>query len=283
MDASPDNGPSTSSTPRPEPIGVDTVLAVVDDTDYGGKILEGSPSALKSDSQIQLEYKAKLVSYISIVISVIVGGAGIAVGLQGGALAVVGLAGETLLDGVSSLMVIWRYKKGKSRRFKDAEEAQRRIEERDSERERRFTLVIGIGFVAFAVVLCSASLAHLFHQWASDDAEEASATDSLYVAWPAFVIFIVLAVIKFDLATKLQSKTLRQDAICTAFGAVLALITGIASTCEKIMVDEKPGDESAFTVVDPMASILISLLVGGEGMRAISHNAACCQEQKLLG
>jgi len=296
MDECPDNGPSNAfattdvqldlgsghSGPKPEPIGVGAVLAEIEEEKNLHRKLEGSPGSIKTHDQNELEKKAKLVSYVSIVISIIVGGAGIAVGLQGGALAVVGLAGETLLDGVSSVMVIWRYKKGKSRQYKDAEEAQRRIEERDNERERRFTLVIGIGFLVFAILLLTSALVHLLHQWASEEAEETSATDSLFVAWPALFIFMVLAHMKFRLADQLQSKTLRQDAICTLFGAVLALITGIASTVEKVMVGENEDDTSAFGVVDPIASIIIAVLVGGEGLRAIYHNAACFQDHRQL-
>jgi divalent metal cation (Fe/Co/Zn/Cd) transporter len=269
--------------PKPEPIGVETVLAEVEDTeDVLHQKFEGNPASLKSPEQLALESSAKLVSWISIIISLIVGGAGIGVGLQGGALAVVGLAGETLLDAVSSTMVLWRYKKGKAREFKDAEEAQRRMEDRDNERERRFTLIIGVAFVVFATLLLISSLVHLTHQWTSEEAEETSATDSLFVAWPAFFIFIVLAVWKFRLAEQLQSKTLRQDAICTVFGAVLALITGIASTCEKLLVTEGDDDKDAFGIVDPLASILIAVLVGGEGMRAIYHNAEYFQDHHQL-
>lgn len=220
----------------------------------------------------EAEARAKIVSVISIIVSIIVGIFGIIVGLGGGALAVIGLAGETLLDAISSGMVLWRYKKAKVRQDENEEAALQRLETRAVERERRFTLYIGIMFIAFAVVLLLTSLVHLNHQWTKEEAEERAANYTFAVSWPALVVFTVLAVVKFRLAEQLQSKTLRQDAICTVFGGVLALITGIASTCENLLSNEDD-DNDAFGIVDPLASVVISLLILGEGIRTVYHNS----------
>lgn len=157
----------------------------------------------------------------------------------------------------------------------------RRLHARALERERQFTLAIGIGFIAFAVMLLIASVWHLLHQWASEEEEERAVSNSLFVAWPSFFIFSYLAHVKFQLAAALESKTFKQDAICTIFGAMLAFITGLASTAERALASI--GDsKDAFGVVDPLASCLIGLLICGEGMRTVFHNSLLFQDFREL-
>jgi len=273
----------------------------------------GSPSVqldFDSDGKIHISHKAteptdedairraKLVSALSIAISIVVGVSGIGIGIGGGALAIVGLAGETLLDAVSSVMVIWRYKKPKLRPNETEEQARVRLHARAVDRERRFTLIIGIGFVLFAVLLLPISVshlnhrwkresieekdadysfvvsipAHLNHRWKRESIEEKAADYSFVVSIPACVSFISLAFVKFKLAIELESKTMRQDAICTIFGAALALITGMASLLEHALAS-KGDDKDAFGIVDPIVSMIIATLILGEGLRTVYHNS----------
>lgn len=237
----------------------------------------GTTPGDKASDLKQEVYLAQVVSVASIIVSLIVGVSGILVGIAGGALAVIGLAGETLLDAVSSLMVLWRFKKGKRRHYESEEDALRRIEARNLERERKFTLVIGICFVVFAVMLLPLAMYHFHHQWVSEAEEEKAASNSFFVSWPAFIIFAAFAQVKFNLAKKLDSKTLRQDAICTVFGAVLALISGLASSAENLLAGESE-DAAAFEYVDPIASALIAVLILCEGSRTVFENALYFQQ-----
>lgn len=61
---------------------------------------------------------------------------------------------EAVLDGLSSLLVLWRFKLGKRRDFADAAAAAAAKEARDARRERQSAVGIGGTFVAAAVMLC---------------------------------------------------------------------------------------------------------------------------------
>eukprot|EP00927_Polykrikos_kofoidii_P077428 TRINITY_DN74365_c0_g1_i1.p1 TRINITY_DN74365_c0_g1~~TRINITY_DN74365_c0_g1_i1.p1 ORF type:complete len:307 (-),score=59.17 TRINITY_DN74365_c0_g1_i1:88-1008(-) len=233
------------------------------------------PSPEPDLEEKQLIQRAKEISYFSIVVSALIGFTGLAIGLRDGALAILGLGGETLLDGVSSAMVLWRFKRPKTREFQDEEEARARKESRDALREQKSAIGIGIGFVLFGVFLFVTSVYQIVfkHVLAPDtiESEREGANLSTLVALPSFFLLVGLGGLKWRLGRMLDSLVLRQDAICSAFGALLSLITGLAGYIEEAL-DHAGQDSAAFGVIDPTASALISLLIFGEGVRTIRHN-----------
>ncbi|CAJ1439802.1 unnamed protein product [Effrenium voratum] len=60
---------------------------------------------------------------------------------------------EATLDGISSALVMWRFKTGKKRNFTDAEAAALAKEARDARRERNSSVGIGATFVASSCML----------------------------------------------------------------------------------------------------------------------------------
>lgn len=234
-----------------------------------------SPTAESSEEEQVLIWRAKAVSWTSIALSVVIGVAGLAVGLEDGALAIAGLGGETLLDAISSIMVLWRFKKGKARTFQDEQEAEERKAARDALRERHSALGIGGGFVAFAALLLALAATHVhllfFLDAAVEEKELKGVNMTLFIAWPSFVLFVVLALLKWRLARQLDSLVLRQDALCTAFGAFLAVVTAIAATIEEVL-DEKAEGNLAFGLIDPLVSGFIAVLMMAEGVRTLRHN-----------
>jgi len=223
------------------------------------------------------QLKAKVVSVICIIISLVVGVRMIMAGISGGALAVFGFAGEALLDVMVSVLVIWRHRKVDLSESSDAEEALLELRKHDLDREHRFTLLIGASFFAFAVVLFMAGLVHLLHEWADADKEHQASRDAMIVAWPAFVVYVVLFFFKVRLANTLDSRTLRQAAVCTMFDAIIALLIGLASSLELFLATEEDDDMDAYTVIDPITTFVIAAFICGQGLLMVSSNAVAYQ------
>merc|ERR1719316_1647986 len=113
-----------------------------------------------------------------------------------------------MLDGVSPILVYWRFKTPKTRQFNDAAEALKHKLERDARRERNSSLLIGITFVFLACILCASALYKL-RRWDAvkhlEQEKESSAIGNL-IAWPSMFIFAGLAIGKLTLSRKLHSR-----------------------------------------------------------------------------
>lgn len=267
------NGDFAAGTAAPWP----EVIGAAEQAHDGGK--QEQPPA--PDDDMRHIQQAKMVSWMSLVVSLLVGVVGLSTGLRDGALAILGLGGETLLDAVSSAMVLWRFKTAKPRHFQDAEEAARRKARRDELRERRSSLGIGWAFVCFAIFLLLLAAQHVVvagTEKPEDVAlEEEGANIAAILSWPCIVLFGAMAWFKHHLAAQLQSEVLKQDAVCSAFGAVLALITGVAGVLEEIFT-RSGSDSLAFGLVDPVASSCIAILILREGVHTIRNNLADAEE-----
>lgn len=230
---------------------------------------------LSEEEEASYTHQAKLVSQVSILISLLVGFIGVSTFLRDKDLSMLGLGGESLLDAISSALVLWRFKTPKGRTFEDAVAAAEFKALRNARRERRSALGIGVAFIALAVLLFTLSAKHM---WEAGEAtpdellyEEDGMGTGLMVAVPSIGVFALLAWYKDFLSEELNSEVLKQDAKCTAFGAVLALITAASALLEELF-SHSDMDSVAFGLVDPLAAGCIAALIFRDGAHTIREN-----------
>lgn len=237
------------------------------------------PTVMSSETQRAAEEdeaahvaSARLVSQVSLVVSIVLAFLGFAIGFSENVLSVVGFGMEACLDGISSALVLWRFKQGKQREFVDSEAATQAKEARDARRERNSAVGIGATFVASAVLLMlSAAWKVLGWDPSTPEHKEEEHMGAVYtglLAWPSSAIFFGLAVWKFRLGRALSSQVLRKDALCSALGSFLALICAVAAAVEQL-AESSP---EAVAGVDATAGATIALILGVEGLRTLKHN-----------
>lgn len=233
------------------------------------KVRQPEEAALESERQVG---KARRVSIASLVASLVACLLGFSIGYAEEVLSLIGFGMESLLDGISSGLVLWRFKRGKKREHADAEAAAEHKVRRDARRERNSSIGIGATFVfsAFLLLLVAVIKVKRFDPTAQEHIEEekAGAFYGTLLSWPAAFVFGGLALAKFALARELESQVLEKDALCSVLGAILALICGTASLIELASTGNPHGME----MVDVAASAVIALLLGGEGVRTLCHN-----------
>lgn len=216
--------------------------------------------------------RARKVSIASLVASVVAACLGLGIGVSEEVLSLVGFGVESLLDGISSALVLWRFKRGKKRQHADMDAAMRHKMQRDARRERNSAIGIGATFVASACILLTSSVIKWLAYDPDDPTHKQEENSGAYygtlLSWPSAFVFGGLAAVKFRLARELQSQVLKKDAFCSVLGAILALIVAIASLIELAASDNPKGME----LVDVFAGLMIALLLGIEGVRTLWHN-----------
>lgn len=217
---------------------------------------------------------ARRVSIGSLVASIVVALLGLAIGISKEVLSLVGFGLECLLDGISSALVLWRFKRPKQRQHVDASAAEQHSMERDARRERNSSMGIGASFVCSAVMLLLFAVLKLvaFDPYTAEhiEQEHLGAYYSGWLSWPSCIVFGGLAIAKFRLARVLQSQVLMKDALCSLLGAILAFICAVASFIEQA---GRNWDQPAnMEMVDIGASVLIALILAVEGARTLHHN-----------
>jgi len=238
-----------------------------------GRAQEGGDAAAQASatSDDRQRAAARKVSFVSLAASLLAALVGFAVGISDAELALVGFGTESLLDALSSALVLWRFKKPKARLHKDEEAAARFQEARDLRRERNSSVGIGATFVASsAMLLCFATVKLV--AWDPHDPthiveEEKGADWSLLISVPSAIGFGGLAYWKFKLARALDSQVLRKDALCSVLGSVLAGICVFAGLMEHVS-----GDPEQMVIVDAVASGVIAMILLVEGSRTLWHN-----------
>jgi len=242
-------------------------------------VLNGDETQRAAEDEAAHESSARFVSYVSLVVSLVLAFLGFAIGFSENVLSVVGFGMEACLDGISSALVLWRFKKGKRREFADSEAAAQAKEARDARRERNSAVGIGATFVASAVLLMLSAAWKVLGWDASTPEhvteEHVGAVYTGLLAWPSSVIFCGLAVWKFRLGRTLGSQVLRKDALCSALGAFLALICAIAAAVEQL-AESSP---QAVAGVDATAGATIALILLVEGLRTLKHNLSSWQTE----
>jgi len=228
-----------------------------------------SPSSPEEEMWI---LSARKVSIISILVSVVLAFLGFSIGFSENVLSVIGFGMEAALDGISSALVLWRFKVGKKREFRDADAAAAAKEARDARRERNSSIGIGATFCVLAFFLMLSSVWKFlgFDPTTPEHLQEehAGAIYTTFLCWPSCAIFMYLAVWKYRLSKQLGSQVLRKDALCSVLGAFLALICAIAALLEQVV----EGNPKAVSGVDATAGLGIALMLCFEGLRTLKHN-----------
>jgi len=205
----------------------------------------------------------------SLIASLLVATLAIALGVSEGALSLVGFGGELLLDGISSVFVLWRFKHPKKRQpAETCMELSKRLA-RDARRERNGSLGIGVTFILLACFLFMSAVWKFFWWDENDQREERTAAIySSVLVWSSATFFGGLAVMKFRLAEALQSQVLQKDALCSGLGAFLGVIVGLTD----VVALGAQNDPESLAVVDPIAGIIIAVILFAEGCRTLWHN-----------
>lgn len=76
-----------------------------------------------------------------------------------------------------------------------------------------------------------------------------------------------LGYIKYEFSLQLQSSTLYKDAICSLIGSVMCVIVIFAAFFEYLEVPDA-------WMMDPLAALLIALILLGEGVKTLRENSA---------
>mmetsp|Transcript_113497 Transcript_113497/g.260411 ORF Transcript_113497/g.260411 Transcript_113497/m.260411 type:complete len:206 (-) Transcript_113497:2-619(-) len=188
--------------------------------------------------------------------------------------ALVGLAVEIWLDGMSSALVLWRYKKGK-RRDGTATELQRFKAERNLRRERNASWAMGVVFVFSAIILAIKACVKLLTfrasgsrlktcerhtaSWTERRREHGGASVGALISWPCFFVFGGLACVKLALSKQLDSDTLKADALCSLLASLLAFVVGVS---------ESLATRNGW-VADPVAALLVAGILLVEGAKQL--------------
>mmetsp|Transcript_40645 Transcript_40645/g.88521 ORF Transcript_40645/g.88521 Transcript_40645/m.88521 type:complete len:345 (+) Transcript_40645:1291-2325(+) len=221
----------------------------------------GSSELPIPDEEAAKVYKVKVVSWLSLVLCSILGGIAFVVGVMDDQVALVGLAVEIWLDGMSSALVLWRYKKGK-RRDGTATELQRFKAERNLRRERNASWAMGVVFVFSAIILAIKACVKLLTFRASGSrlkTEHGGASVGALISWPCFFVFGGLACVKLALSKQLDSDTLKADALCSLLASLLAFVVGVS---------ESLATRNGW-VADPVAALLVAGILLVEGAKQL--------------
>mmetsp|Transcript_6355 Transcript_6355/g.10758 ORF Transcript_6355/g.10758 Transcript_6355/m.10758 type:complete len:367 (+) Transcript_6355:64-1164(+) len=248
---------------------------------------DACPGAASKEAAVEQDQidRARCVSKFSVAASVIVALLGLSLGFAEQALTLVGFGGESLLDAVSSALVLWRFKRPKKRSYLDADAEMQGKLDRDERRERNSSMGIAFLFVLYSVMLLTSSACKWWF-WDPETAEHsqeerAAALYGSLLAWPCAVIFGSLAVVKWKLARTLDSKVLEKDALCSLLGAVLAFICAIAALVEEALEGDAEGLEKIM-LVDVSFSAAIACILLFEGAHTLYKLVPTSEEHRPL-
>lgn len=220
-------------------------------------------SAVVSDMEAALIQRARVVSWVSVIVSIFLGLTSVIVGISDRALALVGLGVQILLDAQSSIIVIWRFKQPKERLYEDQADAIQFKVDRDARRERDANYSVGLIFIACSLVL-ALSATYKILTYDPNDVNNMSMKavghfEKIY-SWPTGVIFLFLAWVKWTLGNDLGSEVLKLDSLASFMGAFMALVVGIAGLME---------EHDGAWMADPVAALFISSLLLFTGYRTL--------------
>jgi hypothetical protein len=206
----------------------------------------------EGEERVRLTTAAIRWSSLSVIWALTVGSASVAAGLASSSLALFGLGANSVLDGVASSFLVWRFR---HERLGTAEvEAV----------ERRAGLGVGVIMIAVALYLTGRSVSALVHQSSPEDSPA-----GIILAAGGAVVLPILAWAKLRLAVPLQSSALRGDGVLSLAGAVLA-----AATLLSLVLEASLG----WWWSDPVAALLISAILVSEGRAIIVAHVAPLKE-----
>ncbi len=183
------------------------------------------------------------VSVFSVLWSIVIGAGALASGFVAGSLALVGFGLDSVIDSSASVVLVWRFG----------------VESRDPERaervERVAARVVGATLLVIALYIVVESVRALATH---ADPSNTAVGDAIAIA--SILVLPVVARVKLRLAARLGSRALRGDAVLTAAGAVLALVTLVALGFD---------DAFGWWWSDAVAALVIAALLATEGARSL--------------
>ncbi|KAF8817815.1 hypothetical protein IE077_000737 [Cardiosporidium cionae] len=255
------------------------VISTVSNSTTVARLKELKEDALRNFSLVR---QARAVSYISLFFTVVYGSCAIGVGFITGAVSLLAIGLEMYIDCLTSAAVLWRYWKEeafsveKEETLEGLEYNLRLKGELESHRERLANFSVGVLFVALAVFVLIEGVYHI----ASGNTAiptQARITDATLVAvisWLCVVCFSGLVWWKFVLSARLNSALIKKDAMCSAFGVLLSILSGIAAIIELSNTTSSAASVAATaTLVDGIFAIIISGFILFEGLRSLYHNS----------
>lgn len=188
---------------------------------------------------------AVLVSYLSTVTTLALGGVYFVLSTINGVPSAFRLALAAILDACSSAVVVWRFRGREGKTF-------------SYERERKACIAIGLCFVLSGLIVLSIAVYML-----SIDHEPIRNTPLLISTFAIFGLMVSLAWFKYHIAYKVDSKALRTDAFNSTAEAVMAFVMAMSN----LIYDENPN----VWFLDACASILIGFVLFIYGVRTILY------------
>ena len=170
--------------------------------------------------EILWTHRAITVSWVSIALTLISGIIGIVCAVLYSSMAMLGYGLESFVDVFSSFCVVWRFEKSL-----DSSLPQEMHDEIGHRLEKQSGVGISFSFVAIAIVVGAQAVTHLAH---TKHPEASSVLQAM--AWISVVAFFILGGIKWHIADKLSSTTMKKDAICSIAVAIISLAVAVSAT-----------------------------------------------------
>jgi len=185
------------------------------------------------------------VSYVAIAWSTVSGAAAIGVAVRTASLSLVGVGTTVLIDVVSSIVLVWRFRQQRWSHHVDVH----------IRAERRAQLVASTGLLVLGVALVATGVQHVA-------AGEAPDVDVAAIVLPAvsIVVLVALAAWKYRAAAAVASVALRTDAHISVVGATTSALA---------LVGLGLSGAYGWAWPDPTAAIVIGAVAANEGRRAL--------------
>lgn len=145
---------------------------------------------------------------LSVIWALVVGAASLAAGVVAGSVALIGFGGDSLVDGMASAVLVWRFRQEGS------------MPSRAADVERLASRAVGATLLLVAAYLVAAAAVSLAAGTGPSKTVLGTA-----LAGASLVVLPILAYRKLGLARALRSRALHSDGILSAAGALLAATT----------------------------------------------------------
>ena len=186
--------------------------------------------------------RALLLSITSIVLSGVLGGLAVAIGLVSGRLSLLGFGFDAAIDSIASIVLVWRF------RLEARHPARAEHAERVAER--------GVGAVLLGLAIY---LGYTAARALATGAHPESTTAGLVLSLASVVLLPPLAIAKYRVARALDSGALRADSVLTGVAAVLALFALLGFVLTEALRLEW---------ADSAAALVVAIVLAREGATA---------------
>ena len=193
--------------------------------------------------------EAYIISWVSLVLTVIGLIVGLVVSVLTKSSATLGFALENAVDGISSVLVLWRFWGGGKGQSEGAL----------AMREKRASVGIAIVFVILAITVGTAGGQHLASHGELDHIHVL-----LGLAVPSVLIFGALGVVKVMLGNKTKSPSLKKDGACSLCGALLSLGVAVGAALHDI---------PSMWWFDGAVALSVAIALGVSGLYTLWKNA----------